>query len=198
MAYIEKASKVARKHKMKMHLDGARCLNAAVSFGVSPAEMTKRFQTVSVCLSKGLGCPVGSVVIGSRKDIKHALVLRKLLGGNLRQAGILAKAGLENLEDWEETLSEDHRKAQWFAGELSKIPCLELDQSVIETNMFRFKFKPDFKKFQPHDFAVTMRDKYGILLNIGHSNEALRIVTHRDLSNCKIKTAITSFKKELK
>jgi len=198
MDYIEKASKLARKHKMKMHLDGARCLNAAVSLRISPAEMTKRFHTVSVCLSKGLGCPVGSMVIGSRKDIKHALVLRKLLGGNLRQAGILAKAGLENLEDWEETLAEDHRKAQWFANELSKIPCIELDQSVIETNIFRFKFKPDFNKFQPDEFAVTMRDNHGILLNIGHNNEALRIVTHRDLSNSKLKSAIASFKKELK
>lgn len=69
MNYIEKASKMARKHKMKMHLDGARSLNAAVMLGTSPAEMTKRFQTVSVCLSKGLGCPVGSMVIGSRKDM---------------------------------------------------------------------------------------------------------------------------------
>lgn len=69
---------------MKMHLDGARCLNAAAFLDISPAEMTKDFDTISVCLSKGLGCPVGSLVVGSEKDIKHSFILRKLLGGNLR------------------------------------------------------------------------------------------------------------------
>ena len=133
---------------MKMHLDGARCLNAAVHLGISPAEMCKDFDTVSVCLSKGLGCPVGSVVVGSEKDIKHALILRKLLGGNLRQAGILTKAAIENLKDWESKLEEDHRKAQWFAQELSKIPCIDIDLSVIETNIFRYKFKEDYKKYK--------------------------------------------------
>ena len=99
--YIKKAKKVARRHKMKMHLDGARCLNAAVYLGISPAEMCQDFDTVSICLSKGLGCPAGSLLVGSEKDIKYCLILRKLLGGNLRQAGILCKAGLENLKDWD-------------------------------------------------------------------------------------------------
>ena len=111
MDYIKSVKKLAKKYKMKMHLDGARCLNAAVHLGITPAEMCKDFDTVSVCLSKGLGCPVGSVVVGSEKDVKHMWVLRKLLGGNLRQAGILTKAALVNLEDWEAKLEEDHRKA---------------------------------------------------------------------------------------
>lgn len=76
--------KLAKKHKLKMHLDGARSLNAAVALDISPAEMTKDFDTVTLCLSKGLGCPLGSLVIGNKKDIKHCLILRKLLGGNLR------------------------------------------------------------------------------------------------------------------
>ena len=111
MDYIKKVKKLAKKHKMKMHLDGARALNAAVHLGITPAEMVKDFDTVSICLSKGLGCPVGSVVVGSEKDIKHMWILRKLLGGNLRQAGILTKAALENLKDWEVKLEEDHIKA---------------------------------------------------------------------------------------
>lgn len=101
MQYLKNAKKVAKRYKMKMHLDGARCLNAAVYLRTSPAEMCKDFDTVSVCLSKGLGCPAGTILVGSEKDIKHCLILRKLLGGNLRQAGILCKAGLENLKDWE-------------------------------------------------------------------------------------------------
>ena len=100
MDYLKQAKKMARKHKLKMHLDGARCLNAAVFLKLDPAEMVKDFDSVSVCMSKGLGCPVGSVIVGSSKDIAHCLILRKLLGGNMRQAGILAKAGLENLKDW--------------------------------------------------------------------------------------------------
>ena len=144
MDYIKKVKKLAKKNKMKMHLDGARCLNAAVSLGITPAEMVKDFDTVSVCLSKGLGCPIGSVLAGPEKDLKHFYVLRKLLGGNLRQAGILTKAALVNLEDWELKLAEDHRKAQWFAEELSKISCIDIDLSVIETNIFSYQFKPDF------------------------------------------------------
>ena len=89
MDYIKQAKKVAKKYKMKMHLDGARSFNAAVFLGISPAEMCKDFDTVNVCLSKGLGAPLGSVLIGNAKDIKHCLIIRKLLGGNLRQAGII-------------------------------------------------------------------------------------------------------------
>ena len=103
---------------MKMHLDGARCLNAAAFLGISPADMTKDFDTVSVCLSKGLGCPIGSLVVGSEKDIKHCLILRKLLGGNMRQAGIIAKAGLESLKDWNQKLTEDNEKALHLATQL--------------------------------------------------------------------------------
>jgi threonine aldolase len=84
MDYIKKTKKLAKQNGMKMHLDGARCMNAAVFLGITPAQMAKDFETVSVCLSKGLGCPVGSLVLGSKKDIEHALIMRKLLGGGMR------------------------------------------------------------------------------------------------------------------
>lgn len=82
--YIKQVKKIARKRKLKMHLDGARALNAAAALGISPAEMTKDFDTVSVCMSKGLGAPIGTVLVGSEKDIKYSAVTKKLLGGNLR------------------------------------------------------------------------------------------------------------------
>jgi len=110
MDYILKAKKMARKHKMKMHLDGARSLNAAAFLGITPEEMCKPFDTVSVCLSKGLGAPLGSMIVGSEKHIKQSLIFRKLLGGNLRQAGIICKAGLENLGDWREKFLADHAR----------------------------------------------------------------------------------------
>ena len=103
--YFKKVKKIARKNKLKMHLDGARALNAAASLGISPAEMTKDFDTVSVCMSKGLGAPIGTVLVGSAKDIQFSAVTKKLLGGNLRQAGIIARAALENLKTWEQDLS---------------------------------------------------------------------------------------------
>ena len=180
--FINKIKKLAKKHKMKMHLDGARCLNAAVYLGISPAEMTADFDTVSVCLSKGLGSPLGSLIVGTQADIKRALIIRKLLGGNLRQAGIIAQCGLESFKDWDTKLKEDHENALWFASELKKYPCIDLDPSLIETNIFRFKFTPDFKKFKHNTFADMMRDDHGILMNYGHQNESLRIVTHRNLS----------------
>ena len=156
---------MADTYGLKMHLDGARSLNAAAFLGISPAEMCKDFDTIAVCMSKGLGCPVGSLIVGSEEDIKHAFILRKLLGGNLRQAGILAQAGLENLKDWEAKLSEDHEKAQWFAHELSKISCIDIDLSVIESNIFRYKFKSDYKKFTHEEFADMMESKHQILMN---------------------------------
>ncbi len=117
--YIEKVRKIANKHKMKMHLDAARGLNAAVALNIDPAEMVKHFNTVNFCLSKGMGCPVGSMVIGSTIMIEHARALRKMLGGQMRQVGVLAACGLISLEDWQEKLKEDNDNAKWLATELS-------------------------------------------------------------------------------
>ena len=120
MDFVKKIKKLAKKHKLKLHLDGARCLNAAVSLDMSPAEMTKDFDTVTLCLSKGLGCPLGSLILCNAKDFKQFLILRKLLGGNFRQAGILAQAGIEALKDWDVKLKQDHDNAQYMAQELAK------------------------------------------------------------------------------
>jgi threonine aldolase len=98
--YIANVRAIANKHKLRMHLDAARGLNAAVALNIDPAIMVKDFDTVNFCLSKGMGCPIGSIIIGSSKDIEHARVLRKMLGGQMRQVGILAACGLISLEDW--------------------------------------------------------------------------------------------------
>jgi len=197
MDYIEQAKALADHHNMKMHLDGARCLNAAAFLGISPAEMSKDFDTVAICLSKGLGCPVGSLLLGSNEDIAHCLILRKLLGGNLRQAGILAKAGLENLKDWEAKLKKDHANAQWMAKQLEKLDCIDIDRKAIETNIFRFSFKPGFTKYTHSEFAGLMKQEHDILMNHGHKNEALRIVTHRDVSRKQLTQAFAAFEEKL-
>lgn len=197
MDYIKKAKKMARKHKMKMHLDGARSFNGAAFLGISPAEMCKDFDTVSVCLSKGLGAPLGSVVVGKEKDIKHCLILRKLLGGNLRQAGIICQAALHNLENWEESFNKDHDNCMWLAKELAALDMIELDTSLVETNMFRFKFKPE-SGLKHDEFANRMKEKHGILMTYGHKNEAIRLVTHRNIDKAMIEKTIKLFKKEIK
>lgn len=98
-----------------MHLDAARGLNAALYLNLDPKIMVKDFETVNFCLSKGMGCPVGSLVIGSKEDIEFAYMLRKILGGQMRQVGVLATCGLVALEDWKEKLAADHKNAKYLA-----------------------------------------------------------------------------------
>ncbi len=137
--YIAKVRAIANKYKLRMHLDAARGLNAAVALNIDPALMVKDFDTVNFCLSKGMGCPIGSLIIGSSKDIEHARVIRKMLGGQMRQVGLLAACGLVSLEDWQVKLKEDNDNALWLATELSRLPWLTgIDTSIVETNIFRF------------------------------------------------------------
>ena len=100
--YISKVKKIAKKNKAKLHLDGARSWNAAHFLGIPISEMLKDFDLVSVCLSKGLGCPIGSMIVGSEKDIAQARIYRKILGGTMRQTGIFSACGLVALEDWQD------------------------------------------------------------------------------------------------
>ena len=120
-----------------MHLDGARILNAMIYTGDDPADYCKPFDTVSICFSKGLGSPIGSVVVGSEKDIWYAKNIRKMLGGGMRQAGILAQAMLVSLEDWQIKLKEDNDNCLFLATELNNtIDGATCDLGRIHTNMF--------------------------------------------------------------
>ena len=101
-------------------------------------EMLKDFDLISVCLSKGLGCPIGSMIVGSEKDIKQARVFRKMIGGNMRQTGIFAACGIVALEDWQEHLTRDHENAAFLAQELASIPGIINEPSEVETNILRF------------------------------------------------------------
>lgn len=119
MDYISKVKKLATASNLKMHLDGARGLNAAAFLDIDPAHMVKHFDTVNFCMSKGMGCPVGSLIMGTAQDMEFARVLRKMLGGQMRQIGMLATCGLISLEDWKVKLNEDHQNAKYIAQELS-------------------------------------------------------------------------------
>jgi threonine aldolase len=135
LEYTQEVGKLARQHGLKLHLDGARLFNAAVALGVSAEQLASPADSVSICLSKGLCAPVGSVICGSKEFISRAHRIRKQLGGGMRQAGILAAAGIIALEEMVDRLVEDHHRAKRLAEGLSTIPGITLDPGTPHTNM---------------------------------------------------------------
>jgi threonine aldolase len=173
MEYLPRAEKVARDNGLGFHLDGARVFNASVKLGVDVRAISKYFDTTSVCLSKGLGAPVGSVLCGKRELIDRARRWRKVVGGGMRQAGILAAAGILALTEQVERLAEDHENALTLAKGLATIEELEVDTSLVQTNMAFAGLKGQ----DPALLAEHLRTK-GILINPG---QTVRFVTHYDV-----------------
>lgn len=168
--YVLRACALADEHQLVKHLDGARLFNAAVASGHSAAELAAPFDTVSICLSKGLGAPVGSVLCGSAAFIGEARRWRKMLGGGMRQAGIIAAAGIYVLEHNVERLAEDHATAAFLAQQLAQFPQLRIDSSWVQTNMV---FVAPAAGTAP---ALCQHlEQHGILVDPGAT---LRIVTH--------------------
>ena len=127
-------------------MDGARSWNASLFLGIEMKEMVKDFDLISVCLSKGMGCPIGSMVVGTEKDILAARNYRKMLGGAMRQTGVFAACGLVSLMDWQEKLTKDNLNAAWLAQELASIEGVLIEPELVETNILRFRFKPSVLK----------------------------------------------------
>ncbi|KAK2866479.1 hypothetical protein Q7C36_002535 [Tachysurus vachellii] len=140
VSFLQQVRSVADKYGLAVHMDGARLMNAAVALGVHPSVIIKHCHTVSVCLSKGLGAPAGTMLAGSKEFIQRALRARKALGGGMRQSGILAAAGKIALVDMITRLEEDHRNARTFAKALTQCdpPLYHVDMSSVETNIVRF------------------------------------------------------------
>ncbi len=162
---------------LPMHLDGARVFNAAVALGITVAELTRGFDTVNFCLSKGLGAPVGSILVGSRAAIDRARIFRKALGGGMRQAGILAAAGLIALEEGPSRLQEDHANARLLADAIATCKGAEIDLPSVQTNIVFFTLKDGGEA--PRLVAALKSE--GILCSaIGL--HTVRLVTHSDVS----------------
>ena len=134
---------VARRWQVPVHLDGARIFNAATTLDCDVREITRHVDTVMCCLSKGLAAPVGSILAGPAAFVARARRLRKLMGGGMRQAGVLAAPGLLALTVMRERLAEDHANAQWLAGQLQALPGIELDRDSVQINMVWFRFTGD-------------------------------------------------------
>jgi threonine aldolase len=171
---------------LAVHLDGARVFNAATALGKPVAEITRNFDSVMFCLSKGLGAPVGSLLVGSRKFIDQARVYRKSLGGGMRQAGILAAAGLIALEKMPARLRDDHANAKFLAGGLAGIPGIKIDARKVATNIVIF----DISGTGMNSAELSRRLGERNVLANGISPEAMRMVTHMDVDRAGCERAL--------
>ena len=172
-AYIDAAAALTRARGLAIHLDGARLFNAAIKLGIEAAAIARAFDSVSICLSKGLGAPVGSILLGPRPLIDRARRWRKVLGGGMRQAGLMAAAGLYALENNVARLADDHANARLLAERLAAIDGVTIDPAQVQTNMVFIHV--------PADAAVALRAflaQRGMMISSGAT---VRLVTHLDI-----------------
>jgi threonine aldolase len=186
LSKIRQIRDLATQRELQMHMDGARLWNASVAAKISPAEYAAPFDSVSVCLSKGLGCPVGSLVVGSKDFIKRVHRFRKMVGGGMRQAGFLAAAGIYALDHHIDRLEEDHRKAQKMAQGLANIKNVLIHPAEVETNILFF----DVSRAERTAQEVTAACKGKGLLVHPTSKTRIRCVTHLDVSFAEIDQAL--------
>ncbi|MPZ76238.1 MAG: aminotransferase class I/II-fold pyridoxal phosphate-dependent enzyme [Deltaproteobacteria bacterium] len=176
----------AHEAGLKVHLDGARIFNAAVHLGQSVAEVSKKFDSVQFCLSKGLGAPVGSIIVGSREFIERCRSIRKMLGGGMRQAGVIAAAGLVALEHGPERLHIDHDNAEILARGLAQIPGIRLDPTYVQSNIVIYDIRET--KLSSKEFLerIARRNVLGVPVD----PERVRMVTHLDVNRSDVENAI--------
>lgn len=181
----------AREQGLKFHLDGARIWNASVASGIPVKEYAQHCDSISVCFSKGLGAPVGSAVVGSSEFIQEAHRIRKILGGGMRQAGLLAAAALYALENNFSKLAEDHQNMQRLAQALAELKGIKIDLESVQTNIAIFDITESHKSISE---VVEALSDHGVLV-VPFGATKLRAVTHLDISSQDIDRAIEVFKK---
>lgn len=186
---IKKIRKLCLNKDLKLHLDGARIFNAIVAAGYSTKEIGKEFDTISICLSKGLGAPIGSLLLGSKDDIKQARRIRKLFGGGMRQAGYIAAAGIYALENNIERLKEDHFRAKKLEEVLKNLPYVKRVLPV-HTNIIFFEVSDNLKS---SDIVAKLAAKNFKAVDFGHNQ--IRFVTHLNFTDDHLEQAINILKK---
>jgi threonine aldolase len=177
LSVMEEIWSEAKERKLPLHLDGARIFNASTALGVDVKTLTRGFDTVMFCLSKGLCAPVGSMLVGSAELMESGRIYRKALGGGMRQAGVLAAAGLIALEQMPARLHEDHANARLFAEALSHIEGVSIDLDAVETNIVIFRLTGDLSDAE----LVSRMKARGVLISTVGPN-TVRLVTHHDVS----------------
>jgi threonine aldolase len=170
---------------LAVHLDGSRVFNAAVYLGEDVAEITKKFDSVQFCLSKGLGAPVGSMIVGSKVFVERCRSIRKMLGGGMRQAGVLAAAGLIALERGPKRLHIDHENAKFLAARLSEIPGIRINPAKVQTNIVIYNIKQT--GLTSSDFLAELAKRK--VLGVPVDAEKIRMVTHLDVDRKDVEKA---------
>ena len=191
--YTKEVANLARAHNIKLHIDGARIFNAAVAQGVEVQELVEDADSISFCMSKGLAAPVGSVICGSKDFIDQARGIRKGLGGGMRQAGIIAAAGIVALETMVDRLQEDHTNARILADGIAGLPGVVLDPETIKTNIIYFDLND--AAIESADFLTVLAAKGIQFFDTGPRR--FRMVTHNDISAEDVLYTIESFKSTL-
>jgi len=186
---IKEIRKVCDEKGLAMHMDGARLMNASVATGISPAEYSKYFDSVTICFSKGLGAPMGSMVAADEETIKTVHRFRKLVGGGQRQVGVVAAAALYALDHHVDRLAEDHKNAHRLAEALADMPGVAIDPGDIDTNIVYFDVTESGKSAL--DVVVEMAGKGVMMLPLG--DMSVRCVTHLGVDKEDIDTAIAAF-----
>jgi threonine aldolase len=183
---MDAVAEVAHRHGLRLHVDGARLFNAAVALGVPAARLVRGADTVQFCLSKALGCPVGSLLAGDASVIKEARRWRKMIGGGMRQAGIIAAAGIVALEQMVDRLADDHRNARRLAEGLNRIPGLAVDVDAVDTNIVMLDV--DESRVDPRAFVARMREQ-GVKIGSPYGPR-IRLVTHYQVSPDDVEHAL--------
>jgi threonine aldolase len=182
-------AQAARERGLKVHVDGARIFNAAVALGVDASALSAEADTLTFCLSKGLSAPVGSVLVGSADLIGTARRYRKMVGGGMRQAGVLAAAGLIALRDGVARLADDHRRARRLAEGLSRIPGVEIDLASVQTNIVRFDVGG--LGLTTAAFAEALQRR-GVRVSGGSGRSGVRMVAHRHIDDASVDEALSA------
>ncbi len=196
---IELLTSLAHSHGLMVHMDGARIFNAAIALGIPASTLARTVDSVMYCLSKGLSAPVGSMLVGSRDFIHRAHRMRKLLGGGMRQAGVLAAAGIVALEQMVDRLAEDHETSKQLALGLADYPQIDINVDRVVTNMVMFSVR-NFQQ-EPLSETETMQflsaaSEHGVLM--GHIGQGkIRAVTHYGINTIDITTALTGIRRAL-
>ena len=192
LAVMEEIWEKAKERELPLHLDGARIFNAATALGVDVKTLTRGFDTVMFCLSKGLCAPVGSMLVGSRELMDQARIYRKSLGGGMRQVGVLAAAGLIALEQMPHRLHEDHANARLLAEALSNMEGVSIEVNAVETNIVIFRVTG---ALSAPDLVARLKERGILASTVGP--DAIRLVTHNDVSRAQCITAAEAMMEEI-
>jgi threonine aldolase len=196
---VEQLTSLAHSYGLMVHMDGARVFNASIALGIPVSKLVRTVDSVMFCLSKGLSAPVGSMVVGNRDFIQRVHRMRKLLGGGMRQAGVLAAAGIVALEQMVDRLAEDHETSKQLAVGLDDYPQIDINVDRVQTNMVMFSVRNSHH--EPMGEKETMQflskaREYGVLM--GHIGQGkIRAVTHYGINNSDIITALTAIRRAL-